>query len=172
MLNLVSVSLQSIIHSYVNMTTLFNETIGDIFPSPYGVSFILTRLLFRFIKWDVWSFRLLTEYHSFLQGKFLADVFKEHFKFPSPYGVSFILTCFPKLLPSPWILLFPSPYGVSFILTLRTNLEIFREIKTNFRLLTEYHSFLPVSIELNKLSQDIISVSLRSIIHSYYYLPF
>ena len=63
---------------------------------------------------------------------------------------------------------FPSPYGVSFILIMN-----FREIKkflinNSFRLLTEYHSFLYenmiYSIENNGY---IVSVSLRSIIHSY-----
>ena len=64
------------------------------FPSPYGVSFILTN------NCNNW------------------EEVEEYFMFPSPYGVSFILTkkdlskysCY-------WCVLFPSPYGVSFILT-------------------------------------------------------
>ena len=65
------------------------------FPSPYGVSFILI--------WDdcapecnicdvSQSFRLLTEYHSFLlTGEIKAIEMDNLCKFPSPYGVSFIL---------------------------------------------------------------------------------
>ena len=38
------------------------------FPSPYGVSFILMRNLKDELIGVVESFRLLTEYHSFLKG--------------------------------------------------------------------------------------------------------
>ena len=88
-----------------------------LFPSPYGVSFILIkkrcsnrakhnvgfRLLteyhsFLFNKCFNWnyyrgsqSFRLLTEYHSFLLKDEIVTVVDKEYKFPSPYGVSFIL---------------------------------------------------------------------------------
>ena len=63
------------------------------------------------------SFRLLTEYHSFLlKYSMLKDAIKE-IKFPSPYGVSFILINERlKLKAFKSLLKFPSPYGVSFIL--------------------------------------------------------
>ena len=64
----VSVSLRSIIHSYYSKDIM--DIIDEVreFPSPYGVSFILIWGLFC---WDrklycIKSFRLLTEYHSFL----------------------------------------------------------------------------------------------------------
>ena len=37
------------------------------------------------------SFRLLTEYHSFLSGEIKGIEIQNLCKFPSPYGVSFIL---------------------------------------------------------------------------------
>ena len=63
-----------------------------LFPSPYGVSFILI---------CYWNVKKMMDF----------------FKFPSPYGVIFILTktTFEKMLD--WELNFPSPYGVIFILT-------------------------------------------------------
>ena len=63
---IVSVSLRSIIHSYSR--NVFNLLRGE----------------------DIESFRLLTEYHSFLYDNYMKTVIKEHCKFPSPYGVSFI----------------------------------------------------------------------------------
>ena len=88
------------------------------FPSPYGVSFILIeigqmvylkmhngfRLLteyhsflseieqYIYIERGCWSFRLLTEYHSFLYDE-NTDTYRllSDSEFPSPYGVSFIL---------------------------------------------------------------------------------
>ena len=65
-------------------------------------------------------------------------------QFPSPYGVSFIL-----IFPKKFLILiqkqqFPSPYGVSFIL-------IF------------YYNFSSIYIHIY------VSVSLRSIIHSYFF---
>ena len=89
------------------------------------------------------SFRLLTEYHSFLFNQSLKNWTFKNFsiKFPSPYGVSFILIrliIFLKCL----VLQFPSPYGVSFIL-----------IKLQGRIIS--------------VADKGVSVSLRSIIHSY-----
>ena len=68
---------------------------------------------------QVLSFRLLTEYHSFLSIN-INDVLELLFNtsFPSPYGVSFILMD----------LIFQSYNTVIAIIS--------------FRLLTEYHSFL------------------------------
>ena len=63
----VSVSLRSIIHSYfVKPLNLIISGKDGLFPSPYGVSFILTVLNHFDSSFDL-SFRLLTEYHSFLQ---------------------------------------------------------------------------------------------------------
>ena len=62
------------------------------FPSPYGVSFILIVKL---------AFRLKN---------------KESLEFPSPYGVSFILMYQKLTMKSGNVIEFPSPYGVSFIL--------------------------------------------------------
>ena len=109
----VSVSLRSIIHSYPRFFS--DDNIYPLlFPSPYGVSFILIsyiasisfkfyvsfRLLTEyhsflcFILFSIYSllfsFRLLTEYHSFLWYSNIKDVLTNS-KFPSPYGVSFIL---------------------------------------------------------------------------------
>ena len=64
------------------------------FPSPYGVSFILIyiKTIKGVDKMEV-SFRLLTEYHSFLCKAFNKDKTLSGMLvvFPSPYGVSFIL---------------------------------------------------------------------------------
>ena len=62
------------------------------------------------------SFRLLTEYHSFLLKQEIAFLRGENEQFPSPYGVSFILILF-------WLILLK-----------------YEEV--SFRLLMEYHSFL------------------------------
>ena len=91
--------------------------------------------------------------------------------FPSPYGVSFILICsWIKQLKNLKNLSFPSPYGVSFILILHSIFnDKLKDKKLGFRLLTEYHSFLYASDLLEYLNCNIyiVSVSLRSIIHSY-----
>ena len=96
-----------------------------VFPSPYGVSFILI-LSDNDINCycEEASFRLLTEYHSFLCCKMLN--IKEN-------GI---------------IGEFPSPYGVSFILILKELKKFLDEnmIYSGFRLLTEYHSFLSFSL--------------------------
>ena len=61
----VSVSLRSIIHSYYDIIG-YSKNLGG-FPSPYGVSFILIELLLELAR----------------------EVY--YYGFPSPYGVSFIL---------------------------------------------------------------------------------
>ena len=87
------------------------------FPSPYGVIFILTELTQCYQdKQFLISFRLLTEYHSFLCETTV--LFKTtNYKFPSPYGVSFILinNIVKKIQSTDQK--FPSPCGVIFILT-------------------------------------------------------
>ena len=124
------------------------------------------RMLFIVATLHPTGFRLLTEYHSFL---FCIVVFFYNFYsfwFPSPYGVSFILI---KLIITEDIICygiwFPSPYGVSFILIL-LRLCICLIILC-FRLLTEYHSFLLLVCANTYRLISYVSVSLRSIIHSY-----
>ena len=179
-----SVSLRSIIHSYGCNLWRYRRRYTRIFPSPYGVSFILIRTedgVYLYCR-TINNFRLLTEYHSFLlvngthkvkytspisvslrsiihsyyiQEKSIIPVIVE--TFPSPYGVSFILIWFEISfyhLLFPWG--FPSPYGVSFILILYIPFNSFTcsDVKY-FRLLTEYHSFLLLK---EFLSMDIYQV--------------
>ena len=87
------------------------------FSSPYGVSFILTSLKFKYSTISYSSFRLLTEYHSFLQKILNVSNHTLGLEFPSPYGVSFILTFKTNGVYDKPVCPFPSPYGVSFILT-------------------------------------------------------
>ena len=116
-----------------------------LFPSPYGVIFILTCISISHHTPFYISFRLLTELYSFLLTFNLTLSIKysslvsvslrsyihsygisqtiyestvQTFKFPSPYGVIFILTNLTKLYYNRSIKCwFPSPYGVIFILT-------------------------------------------------------
>ena len=94
------------------------------FPSPYGVSFILTQELLKWLKasnnlvsvslWSIIhsyekinlglgnlgeSFRLLTEYHSFLLEKIFGVNYKEY-QFPSPYEVIFTFILYYKRIVS------------------------------------------------------------------------
>ena len=113
------------------------------------------------------SFRLLTEYHSFL---FIIDE-GEHLKanvieFPSPYGVSFILILKHRIVWEQHHKKFPSPCGVSFIL-IKGFMKFDDLWDYRFRLLAEYHSFLCIRILLYEKGTIRVSVSLRSIIHSY-----
>ena len=71
----VSVSLRSIIHSYSRTTGKYRN-IFCWFPSPYGVSFILMLFSSLCIYYHIFSFRLLTEYHSFLSFNSRRDVLK------------------------------------------------------------------------------------------------
>ena len=117
------------------------------FPSPYGVSFILIKN--EWLIYGVYcnvSFRLLTEYHSFLFNEtYILKGIEFEYEFPSPYGVSFIL--------------------------ISTSTSSVSSTSSSFRLLTEYHSFL---FRAGKAQCYIltykVSVSLRSIIHSYFSL--
>ena len=71
----------------------------------------------RFGKYGVQSFRLLTEYHSFLYDVVAVNHNLGVIEFPSPYGVSFILITFKNTtIIKNAVIEFPSPYGVSFIL--------------------------------------------------------
>ena len=89
------------------------------FPSPYGVSFILTYnnpYLSEEFLIEV-SVSLRSIIHSYIQV--LPHLLLYHLqRFPSPYGVSFILTVKTFKFKSIFKHVFPSPYGVSFILTL------------------------------------------------------
>ena len=116
---------------------------------------------------ELQRFRLLTEYHSFLQGRSSICSPSWICTFPSPYGVSFILTLKVSELKKIVKNKFPSPYGVSFILTYVV-VFVLAIIISCFRLLTEYHSFLHARNEswYMELIHG-VSVSLRSIIHSY-----
>ena len=113
----VSVSLRSIIHSYPIMWVDNNKSeVG--FPSPYGVSFILMKII--------------------------SLEFVNHVKlgFPSPYGVSFILIEVTLNEKTVELVKFPSPYGVSFILIQNPFFDETKCCNGGFRLLMEYHSFL------------------------------
>ena len=87
------------------------------FPSPYGVSFILIIEAQWKNKNIGGGFRLLTEYHSFLfTGLKLSDYYDgetdEGFRLLTEYhSFLFVLVSVGRILYE-----FPSPYGVSFIL--------------------------------------------------------
>ena len=166
----VSVSLRSIIHSYFNILNNLTELeMFFKFPSPYGVSFILIswngigtditekvsvslRSIIHsyknsFKQYNLYNkcycFRLLTEYHSFLFFGFFGFLLI----FSPPVSVSlrsiihsysFHLLCYMIIISQ-----FPSPYGVSFILILLAKNSIIWTLEIK------------------------VSVSLRSIIHSY-----
>ena len=88
------------------------------------------------------SFRLLTEYHSFLSVK-------EEWEEREPSDV------------------FPSPYGVSFILirhAAESDKQYFREVSVSLRSIIHSYSG---SIAQPSPTIFCVSVSLRSIIHSY-----
>ena len=90
------------------------------FPSPYGVSFILI-IIFKDAQWyrkKVYSFRLLTEYHSFLLKAKGVEV--SHLNVDSSFR---LLTEYHSFLLENTVLMKSSK-------------------KVCFRLLTEYHSFL------------------------------
>ena len=90
----VSVSLRSYIHSYSTLTQNTYTKLWEIlFPSPYGVSFILILQNTNVKKCQVID------------------------KFPSPYGVSFILIEAVEQQEKEVKVKLPSPYGVIFILT-------------------------------------------------------
>ncbi len=113
----VSVSLRSIIHSYsVENTTLIKnlKKVSVSLRSIIHSYFSKINLTFEISEKE--SFRLLTEYHSFLFYKCL-------------YSYDTLI----------W---FPSPYGVSFILILQIKIVLVDNTILSFRLLTEYHSFL------------------------------
>ena len=116
--NQVSVSLWSIIHSYDSPFNFYMDISVNMFPSPYGVIFILTSLSCRcrqkinYVSVSLWSY-----IHSYENLQLLYSD-KENDLFPSPYRVLFILMnsnfLFQDLRFGKG---FPSPYGVIFILT-------------------------------------------------------
>ena len=90
--DVVSVSLRSYIHSYKMEFTRRNGWYIFVFPSPYGVSFILINNIVKKIQ-------------------------STDQKFPSPCGVIFILTNgYQNFMICAEYIKFPSPYGVIFIL--------------------------------------------------------
>ena len=127
------------------------------FPSPYGVSFILiisiaiVVYIFLIKKWVSVSLR------SIIHSYFIKDIKEvtEYIQFPSPYGVSFILIQWYKAL-------YPRKiYKVS--VSLRSIIHSYGRWCIN-----DIHQYT-----------DSVSVSLRSIIHSYLsnstyplYIPF
>ena len=136
----VSVSLRSIIHSYLKCQKS-NGVEKLEFPSPYGVSFILIKkdkketkkskkvsvslrsiihsyiqiivqCQVKFLKVSVSLRSIIHSYHGmyYLNGN-------DSTEFPSPYGVSFILIKpINSAIGGCKMRKFPSPYGVSFIL--------------------------------------------------------
>ena len=114
------------------------------FPSPYGVSFILmsTKDTDILVQEAIVSVSLRSIVHSYTKSSSIVSHVIGSM-FPSPYGVSFILI---DIGDDGWddvMLAFPSPYGVSFILILV--------------IYPHHHS----------LTHTTVSVSLRSIVHSY-----
>ena len=114
----VSVSLRSIIHSYKDLIfQSYNTVIAIMFPSPYGVSFILILKSFKneyFINLYKVSVSLWSIIHSYRREK-------NNKTFTSLVSVSLwsIIHSYLSLdIKSINILylMFPSPYGVSFIL--------------------------------------------------------
>ena len=115
------------------------------FPSPYGVSFILIRYIINYCKENnIDSFRLLTEYHSFLYkilssmklsvamevSVSLWSIIHSYLVTKNPYFNNYSLpvsvslwsiihsysSCCEKTHENNILSQFPSPYGVSFIL--------------------------------------------------------
>ena len=118
---MVSVSLRSIIHSYIQFIYLKEWEKKSCFRLLMEYHSFLLFLLFYFNCFILsMGFRLLTEYHSFL---LVTEVSQPDgsIKFPSPYGVSFILTYSPSRCRD-WL------------------------NRDRFRLLMEYHSFLLIPI--------------------------
>ena len=114
----VSVSLWSIIYSYLKIIEILEIWEGE-FPSPYGVSFILIEeklVRVRFFSL-CYGFRPLAEYYSFLCFMAKKLTAGNLLGFPSSYGISFILILLATVgCYSLKLQAFPSPYGVSFIL--------------------------------------------------------
>ena len=112
----VSVSLWSIIHSYVlSKAHIHMKRILE-FPSPCGVSFILMFLRFNYLLWLIIRFHLLMEYSSFLWRKicFISTQKIKSFCLLSEY-YSFL-----------WL----------------DEKKVYRALRWRFRLLAKYHSFL------------------------------
>ena len=89
--------------------------------------------------------------------------------FPSPYGVIFTLTLRDKILMM-YVYKFPSPCGVIFILTPLSKFNKMTGRSMCFRLLTELYSFLLTCRSFIEWRLYKVSVSLWSIIHSYFHI--
>ena len=135
------------------------------FPSPYGVSFILILNIEIDTITEKYSFRLLTEYHSFLWYTYLYHKRGIHL-FPSPYGVSFILICNAGK---------DTKIQFRYVsVSLRSIIHSYFSNKFSY-----FSSCFHVSVSLRSIihsylnnkgvrnTKKIVSVSLRSIIHSY-----
>ena len=104
-------------HSFLLLIKKMLKCFVILFPSLYGVIFFLTKICnFEGLTEKQTSFRLLTEYHSFLSKTSSKNVVVIRTAiFPSPYGVIFTLTLRDKILMM-YVYKFPSPCGVIFIL--------------------------------------------------------
>ena len=113
------------------------------FPSPYGVSFILIKQNHIFIEVErYFGFRLLMELYSFLHTSNLYCHFIDN-QFPSPYGVIFILTEISKR--GSWFryrIVSVSLWSIIHSYCTKLKFKLLQKSKKSFRLLMEYHSFL------------------------------
>ena len=105
-------------------------------------SFLLNKKL-TLLKLSLESFRLLMEYHSFLQKIKYDTITVSQGEFPSPYGVSFILTA---LITPPKHVAESKRVSVSLWSIIHSYINkdstVAYSIMKSFRLLMEYHSFL------------------------------
>ena len=138
------------------------------FPSPYGVIFILTKLISLFSNEDENDFRLLMEYHSFLfdesQKLFELWTLKVSVSLRSYIHSYSNNTATTETVAQPS---FPSPYGVSFILMKTTKLWYKINCTVSVSLWSIIHSYWLVVVLNKKIKSIQVSVSLWSIIHSY-----
>ena len=113
------------------------------FPSPYGVSFILTFIIYTYTI--IFQVLFPSPYGvSFILTEKVEHVKDlEEIKFPSPYGVSFILTCFIWHLYLHYTLVSVSLWSIIHSYLFYYTQWIFFN-QTSFRLLMEYHSFLRI----------------------------
>ena len=119
-------------HSFLrsNVRSSFPKRNKPKFPSPYGVSFILTFCIALVCSEYIFSVSVsLRSYiHSYKKIVDVYKVFVGTHEFPSPYRVIFILT-FKKAstFNKEKVEEFPSPYGVIFILTRRIFHKLVKE---------------------------------------------
>ena len=130
-------------------------------------SFLLKNI--KGYKLNSYSFRLLTEYHSFLCDA--SDLYKHCYSYVSVSLRSIIhsyVNGYAINKCTKGIYKFPSPYGVSFILIGRWCINDIHQYtdSVSVSLRSIIHSYIVVYIFLIK--KWWVSVSLRSIIHSYF----